>query len=225
MNVLLLWHMHQPYYVNPVTKMAMMPWVRLHAVKGYLDMIDLIEPVPGVKMNFNFSPVLLKQIEELVKNKVTDLWESWSRKPVETLHPDEKIRILENFFKINWDTMIKPHPRYYELLNRRGKTWSERSLQETVGLFSDADFRDLQTWYNLGWCGFSARKRFPLLNDLIEQDRDFTEEQKNAVLDIHRVILSQVLTLYRQAEQRAEIEATTTPYFHPIMPLVYDTHL
>ena len=36
-NVVFLWHMHQPYYVNPVTRTAMMPWVRLHAVKGYLE--------------------------------------------------------------------------------------------------------------------------------------------------------------------------------------------
>ena len=34
MNVVLLWHMHQPYYVNPLTKKAMMPWVRLHAPRA-----------------------------------------------------------------------------------------------------------------------------------------------------------------------------------------------
>ena len=55
-NVVLLWHMHQPYYVNPLTKKAMMPWVRLHAAKGYLDMIDLVTAQPGLRVNFNFSP-------------------------------------------------------------------------------------------------------------------------------------------------------------------------
>jgi alpha-amylase/alpha-mannosidase (GH57 family) len=223
MNVVLLWHMHQPYYVNPLTKTAMMPWVRLHSVKGYLDMIDILQKVPGVQVNFNFTPVLVKQIEELANGEVIDLWETWSRKPVEALHIDEKKRILEDFFKLNWDTMIKPYPRYLDLLHRRGMSWSERSLDETVSLFSDSDFRDLQVWYNLAWCGYSAVKRFPLLAELRKQGRDFTEEQKNAVLDIHRDILRLVLSLYRDATTRGQVEITTTPFFHPIMPLVYDT--
>jgi alpha-amylase/alpha-mannosidase (GH57 family) len=223
MNVVILWHMHQPYYVNPLTKMAMMPWVRLHAVKGYLDMIDLLERVPGVRVNFNFTPVLVRQIEELARGEVTDLWESWSRKPAGQLHPDEKKRILENFFKINWETLIKPHPRYHELLNRRGHQWSEAALEEIIGLFSDQDFRDLQVWYNLAWTGFSAERRFPFLTELKKQGRDFTEEQKNRLLDIHHEILRLVLGLYRNAAERGQVELTTTPYFHPIMPLVYDT--
>ena len=65
-NVVFLWHMHQPYYVDPVTQTAMMPWVRLHGVKGYLDMISVIEDFPGVRVNFNLTPVLLLQIKELI---------------------------------------------------------------------------------------------------------------------------------------------------------------
>lgn len=223
MNVVLLWHMHQPYYVNPLTKTAMMPWVRLHSVKGYLDMIDLLDRVPGVNVNFNFTPVLVKQIEELANGEVIDLWETWSRKPVAELHIDEKKRILEDFFKLNWDTMIKPYPRYLELLHRRGMSWSERTLDEAITLFSDDDFRDLQVWYNLSWCGHSAVRRYPILAELKKQGSHFTEEQKNTVLDIHREILRLVLTLYRAAVARGQVEITTTPFFHPIMPLVYDT--
>ena len=62
MNVVILWHMHQPYYVNPLTKKAKMPWVRLHAAKGYLDMIDLVTARPEVRVNFNFTPVLVRQM-------------------------------------------------------------------------------------------------------------------------------------------------------------------
>lgn len=224
MNVVLLWHMHQPYYVNPLTKMAMMPWVRLHSVKGYLDMIDLMERVPNVQVNFNFTPVLVRQIEELANGEVTDLWESWSRKPVDALHIDEKKRILEDFFKLNWETMVKPYPRYLELLHRRGTSWNSQTLDETVKLFSDEDFRDLQVWYNLAWCGFSAVRRYPVLNELKKQGRDFSEDQKQMVLDVHGSIVRQILGLYRDAAARGQIEVTTTPFFHPIMPLVYDTN-
>ena len=73
MNVVILWHMHQPYYVNPLTKKAMMPWVRLHAAKGYLDMIDLVTANPDVRVTFNFTPVLVRQIHELVSGEVEEL--------------------------------------------------------------------------------------------------------------------------------------------------------
>ena len=84
-NVVFLWHMHQPYYVNPVTRTAMMPWVRLHAVKGYLDMVSIIEDYPGIRVNFNLTPVLLLQIKELIDGEITDLWFEWARKPAADL--------------------------------------------------------------------------------------------------------------------------------------------
>ena len=225
MNVVILWHMHQPYYVNPLTKKAMMPWVRLHAAKGYLDMIDLVTAQPDVRVNFNFTPVLVRQILELVNNEVDDTWETLSRKPAAQLDNDDHRHLLENFFKINWDTLVRPMPRYAELLAKRGPNYTLTKLDSIVRAFTEADFRDLQTLYNLQWCGFSAVRRFPVLQALKDKGRDFTEQEKNMVLDIHREILALVLPEYRAAAERKQIELTTTPYFHPIMPLVYDTHI
>ncbi|MFH1067800.1 MAG: glycoside hydrolase family 57 protein [bacterium] len=221
LNVVFLWHMHQPYYVNTLTKTAMMPWVRLHAVKGYLDMIDVARRYPELRLNFNFTPVLVAQILELAEKRVEDLWETWSRKSPETLTNDEKARILENFFKINWTNLIMPFPRYKQLLEIRGRDYDLSSIKESVLHFTDQDYRDLQTWYNLAWCGFSAEKRFPELVELKKKGANFTEQEKNRVLDIHQEILRLVLGLYRDAQEQAEL--TSTPFFHPIMPLVYDT--
>jgi alpha-amylase/alpha-mannosidase (GH57 family) len=217
--------MHQPYYVNPLTKRAMMPWVRLHAAKGYLDMIDLVTAQPGIRVNFNFTPVLVRQILELVNGEVQDEWELLSRRPAAELDERERRLVLENFFKINWDTLVRPLPRYAELLAKRGAHYSPGNLDALAGKFNEADLRDLQTLYNLQWCGFSAERRFPLLKELKAKGRDFTEEEKLAVLDIHHQILRLILPEYRAAQERGQIELTTTPYFHPIMPLVYDTHI
>ncbi len=225
MNVVVLWHMHQPYYVNPLTKKAKMPWVRLHAAKGYLDMIDLVTAQPELRVNFNFTPVLVRQILELVNREVEDEWESVSRKPAASLDNEDRRHILENFFKINWDTLVRPVPRYAELLAKRGPKYTLGKLDAIVRTFSEADFRDLQTLYNLQWCGFSAVRRFPVLQELKDKGRDFTEREKNTVLDIHQEILRLVLPEYRAAAERGQIELTTTPYFHPIMPLVYDTNI
>ncbi len=225
MNVVILWHMHQPYYVNPLTKKAMMPWVRLHAAKGYLDMIDLVTAQPEIRVNFNFSPVLVRQILELVSGEVQDEWGNLSRKPAADLDHADKRHLLENFFKINWDTLVRPVPRYAELLAKRGASYTLAKLDSIARTFSEADFRDLQTLYNLQWSGFSAARRFPVLKELRAKGRDFTEEEKLSVLDVHDKILALVLGEYRAAAERGQIELTTTPYFHPIMPLVYDTNI
>jgi alpha-amylase/alpha-mannosidase (GH57 family) len=222
-DVVLLWHMHQPYYVDPVTSTAMMPWVRLHAAKGYLDMIDVVRRFPGVRANFNFTPVLVRQIHELANRQVNDLWETWSRKDPDALEDTEKSRLLEDFFKINWKTHIEPNPRYLELLEQRGRDYNLSSLKESIHHFTRQDYLDLQVWYNLAWCGFSAFQRWPELAALKTKGHGFTSEEKHRVLDIHQEILGLVLKLYREAQDDGQIELTTTPYFHPIMPLVYDT--
>jgi alpha-amylase/alpha-mannosidase (GH57 family) len=225
MNVVILWHMHQPYYVNPLTKKAMMPWVRLHAVKGYLDMIDLVTAQPNVRVSFNFTPVLIRQINELVSGEVEDTWESLSRKPAHELEHEDRRHLIENFFKINWDTLIRPVPRYAELLAKRGPSYTLEKLDNIVKTFTEDDFRDLQVLYNLQWTGFSATKRFPRIQALRDKGHGFTEAEKIELLDIHREILKLVLPEYRAAQDRGQIELTTTPYFHPIMPLVYDTSI
>ena len=147
MNIVILWHMHQPYYVNPLTKKAMMPWVRLHAAKGYLDMIDLVAAQPELRVNF--TPVLVRQILELVNREVQDEWETLSRKPAADLGMEDRRHLLENFFKINWDTLVRPFPRYAELLAKRGANYTLDKLDSIVRTFNDGDLRDLQTLYNL----------------------------------------------------------------------------
>ncbi|MEM1158556.1 MAG: glycoside hydrolase family 57 protein [Verrucomicrobiota bacterium] len=223
LKVVFLWHMHQPYYVDPLERVALMPWVRIHAVKGYLDMIEAARAHPNIKMSFNFTPVLVRQLLELAQGSVRDLWGEWARKSAADLTTEDRRHILENFFKINHQTLIDPFPRYRQLLELRGREGSLHQLKAAISVFSEQDMRDLQTWYNLAWCGFSAEKRFPELSDLKSKGSNFSEQEKNRVMDIHYEIIQLVLNLYRDAQADGQVEITTTPYFHPIMPLVYDT--
>ena len=71
------------------------------------DMISVIEYFPRVRLNFNLTPVLLLQIKELVNGDISDLWLEWSKKPAASLDEDDRMAILENFFKINWDNPVK----------------------------------------------------------------------------------------------------------------------
>lgn len=223
LNVALLWHMHQPYYVNPRTKTAAMPWVRLHAVKGYLDMAEMARRHPEMRMVFNLTPVLIKQICELAHGEVKDLWEEWTRIPASELSPQNKRYLLEHFFKANWDNLIRPNPHYYELLAKRGFDPKHILLDTIMPSFSKQDYLDLQVWFNLAWCGYAACTEFPELRELKSKGHDFTEEDKQVVLSIHHRILGSLLSRYRTLAETGCVELSTTPFFHPISPLIVDS--
>jgi glycosyl hydrolase family 57 len=48
-QVVFLWHMHQPCYRDPLDGAFVLPWVRLHALKDYLGMVRLLEETPWTR--------------------------------------------------------------------------------------------------------------------------------------------------------------------------------
>ena len=62
--VAFVWHMHQPYYRSAKTGDFQMPWARLHAVKDYLDMVEILADYPTIHQTFNLVPSLVKQLED-----------------------------------------------------------------------------------------------------------------------------------------------------------------
>ena len=223
LHVAFLWHMHQPYYVDPVHGTALMPWVRLHATKGYLDMIWLVDQFPDFHCTFNITPVLLKQIQQFANDEVRDLWHELAVPAPETLTLEQKAGILEHFFKANRDTMVKPFPRYWALLQKRGLNRTESDLEHVAASFSDEEFRDLQVWFNLTWFGYAAEQMYPAITKLKRKGRGFSEEDKQTVFEQQRNVLKNLLGYYKALADRGQIEISTTPFFHPIMPLVYNT--
>ncbi len=223
LHVAFLWHMHQPYYVDPVRGMVLMPWTRLHATKGYLDMIWLVDQCPDFHCTFNITPVLLKQIQQLANDELRDVWHELAAPSPEMLTPAQKASILEHFFKANWDNMIKPFPRYWALLQKRGLSHSKINYEQAAMSFSDQEFRDLQVWFNLTWFGYAAARLYPEIAELKRKGGGFSEEDKRVVCEHQHDILKNVLSYYKALADRRQIELSTTPFFHPIMPLVYNT--
>jgi alpha-amylase/alpha-mannosidase (GH57 family) len=215
--------MHQPYYVDPLRGAALMPWVRLHATKGYWDMVALVERYPELRCTFNLTPVLVRQIRELADKRVRDIWQELAATPAGDLTPQMQTLVLEHFFKANWDHMIKPHGRYWSLLLKRGFQAHRTALVKAAGVFSEHDYRDLQVWFNLAWFGHEAIRTFPELAELRRKGRDFTENDKALVFGCQQQILQTVLSRYGKLQQAGQIEISTTPFYHPIMPLVYNT--
>ena len=206
--------MHQPYYRNLLTGESALPWVRLHGTKDYLDMVKILEKFPAIHQTFNLVPSLLEQVEDYVNNNVKDIWLELSLKPAKELTQKDKDFILSNFFSINREKVISCHPRYYYLYFKKTEG----------GQFETQDYLDLQVWFNLAWIDPYFRESIPKLKKIVDKARFYTEEDKRVVLEKQIQILKDIIPGYKKAIASGQIEATVTPFYHPILPLLYSTN-
>lgn len=218
----ILWHFHQPVYYEDINKPAFLPWVRLHALKDYYDMLKTVQSYPGLRMTFNFTPSLLEQLIAYDRAILTDHFLEISKKPAKTLSPEERVEILKNFFLANWTNMIQPYPHYYSLLLKRGMMIHEEELPGIVATFSDQDFTDLQVWFNLIWIDPSLRADLKYLYD---KGHNFTEEDKRVIFEYQKKIMHAILPEYKSACESGQVEITTSPFYHPIMPLLVNSRV
>src|SRR6476620_4836363 len=105
-RVALLWHMHQPYYEDLVTREHILPWVRLHALKDYFGMAALLREFPGVKVTFNLVPSLLVQLEAFAADRARDRTLALSLKPAADLTDTDQEFIRAQFFHAQRQRMI-----------------------------------------------------------------------------------------------------------------------
>ncbi|MFH0793736.1 MAG: glycoside hydrolase family 57 protein [bacterium] len=223
LHVALLWHMHQPYYQQGERGRYALPWVRLHGLKDYLDMLLVLEEFPDFHVTINLVPSLVEQILDYATGNGTDPFLEIGRKHASQLSDTEKFFLLDNFFHANTKNMIEPHARYNEIAKKRSQLRSQTDREHAVKKWKEADWRDLQVWFHLAWTDPLLRQRDPEISALVAQGRNFTEEQKASLLEIQRKILAQIIPAHREAQNRGQIEVSTTPYYHPILPLIIDT--
>ena len=146
-----------------------------------------------------------------------------TKKAPADLTEDEKAEMLETFFTGDRERLILPHRRFRELLALRGRDEGEQDVRGAVARFSERDWLDLQVWGNLAWIDPSLRSD-PRVRRLFDKAVDFDEEDREAVLEIHRGILEKTVPKYRELWDAGQIEITTTPFYHPILPLLCDTN-
>ncbi len=220
-----VWHMHQPYYRDDTTGSSILPWVRLHGIKDYYDMPALLAGFPDIHQTFNLVPSLLKQIQDYVENNATDKSLALTLKPASELDQDDKMYLLRNFFMANWDTMIKPYPAYWQLLDRRGYSVSPNDLLNATRYYTTRDYLDLQVWFNLTWFDPLFKNNDPFLKGLVKKGSGFTENEKALLVRKQREVMALIIPEYKRLAEIGRIELTTTPFYHPILPLLYDTDL
>src|SRR5579871_2810211 len=182
-----LWHQHQPYYPDDLGGENPMPWVRMHGVKDYYGMAQHLRAVPEMRCSINLVPSLLVQIQRYTDADATDRFLDVARIPADDLSEDDCLFLLDHFFMANPDQMIRPHPRYAELHQRRAA--NRVSAREAMRRFNERDYRDLQVWFNLAWVHPLAVEKHAGLPDLLKKGRHFTEADKQHLLKTHIEIL------------------------------------
>ncbi|MCD6249398.1 MAG: hypothetical protein J7J98_03580 [candidate division Zixibacteria bacterium] len=220
-KVAILWHMHQPNYREPHSGRMAMPWVRLHALKDYLDMPLTAAARDEIKVTFNLVPSLIDQLQAYQDGGV-DRHLELSRFRANDITDALKREILGSFFCANPTRMIVPYARYRQLYNKYSTVASEPGT--LVNLFSSEEIRDLQVWSNLAWVDPMFRNEDPICS-LIAKGLHFSEEEKDALLDWQLGLISRIIPTYQKLQDEGRLEVSFTPYYHPILPLLCDTNI
>jgi alpha-amylase/alpha-mannosidase (GH57 family) len=223
LDLAFFWHQHQPYYPDDLSGENPMPWVRLHGVKDYYGMALHLLEFPEMRCTINLVPSLLLQLQGYTDKGASDRFLDVARIDAGSLSEGDRLFLLDHFFMANHAHMIQPFPRYFELLQRRAA--GRNTASEAMRRFKERDFRDLQVWFNLTWIHPLVFERDAVLRELRQKGKNYTEEDKRLVLDKHLEILRAIIPLHRKLADSGQIELTTTPYFHPILPLLLDKKL
>jgi alpha-amylase/alpha-mannosidase (GH57 family) len=222
LRVVVLWHQHQPFYKDLVSGQYRLPWTRLHALKDYYGMVKLLDEFPKVHQTFNLVPSLVTQVQDYVSGDAQDPFLRVAAKPAKDLSPDERRFALQYLFQAHPVNLIGRYPRYRELWERFRSAGEEPDRVEK--LFQPQDFTDLQVLSQIAWFDeyFLQEKN---IAELVRKARNFSLEDQRYVIAAERELLGRVVPVHADAAKRGLIEISTSPFYHPILPLLCDSQI
>ena len=235
LNVVLCWHMHQPWYRNGLDGEFRLPWVYLHGMKDYSDMAAHLEKHSRMRSVVNFAPVLLEQIDVYaqqlsaflskatpMQDKLLNLLAGVEPVPADTAARAELIAECQ---RCHAPTMIHPHAPFQRLLKMIGATdetgIGNKRFRCSLVYLSDQYFLDLLTWYHLAWLGQSLQA-LPSVQRLLQKGSEFNAADRRDLLSVIRDCLGDLIPRYRKLAESGRVELSMTPYMHPIVPLLND---
>ena len=228
LHVVFCWHFHQPDY-RDADGIYLLPWTYLHAVKDYADMAAHLEARPDMRCVVNFVPTLTAQLDDYTAQFAAMDGPESIRDPLlaRLIDPNlgklsikAKRALIEQCFKLNHATMLEPFPAYRRLYTL-WKMVSEGG-DDGIAYLSGQYLADLVTWYHLAWTGETLRRNRPQLMALMEKGEGFTLEERRTLFDLYGEVITSLLPRYRSLSERGQIELSTTPHSHPILPLLLD---
>lgn len=204
----LLWHLHQPDYRDPETGVPEMPWARLHALRGYRDMV-LDTVALGAPWTLNVVPVLLDQLDRYAAGG-SDPHRDLSGVPTADLSADARAALCAQ--------LVGGHPGMRAAYPR----WVALAARLDAGERLDVEaLRDATVWSTLAWFGATAARDEPCVAALRAKGERFSEADKAEVLAAaDRCVAALPGQLRAAADAGAAL--SVSPYHHPILPLLVD---
>ncbi len=242
LNLAIIFHQHQPYYKNKLTNIYEMPWVRVHAMTEYVDSPGILEKYPGTKITYNIVPSFMEQLLDYHREETLDVHTDIAKRPwSEGEYPNATERELhvmqfQSFWNSGWiynvsendpNAWVQPSSEMYSYLH--GKTLHNLKPDTIMDdeLLPPQEFLDLQVlWYLYQFSPdyvlgeYDANHRDEGLIDLFMQNGNYTHADLMYVLDAQHEHMGNVLPMYSELGASGQVELTTTPYYHPIMPLL-----
>jgi alpha-amylase/alpha-mannosidase (GH57 family) len=225
LRLILCWHMHQPDYREYLHGEYVLPWTYLHAMKDYTDMAFHLEQHPKARAVVNFVPILIEQLQDYEQQfKSGDIRDALLKmlcyEHLDELGDAERHHILDSCFKSNHTKMLQPYRSYQHLFDLHKKV--EGHGRENVTYLSGQYLADLLVWYHLVWTGESIRRSSELVAELMTKGSQFTYAERKQLFDLIGTTIAGVVPRYRKLMERGQVELSSTPYNHPIMPLLLD---
>lgn len=257
----IIWHQHQPLYLDPELDQLQGPWVRTHGTKDYFDMASMLEQYPHVHCTFNLTSSLLIQLEEYYINRLkpffdrrknrinarnflarwkgkTDPWIDCALTPTSRFTDEDLQFLIHNTWNAVYvsDVILGRFPEYQLL--------KERAVRKEH--LSEQQLRDIKFWFFLAYFDpdFLERKvklpdkTFVDLGDLVYKHYDGTYRLKKVITedDCNRIvaetfkILVNIVPIHKQLmydpkTRKGQIDVATTPFYHPILPLLIDSDI
>ena len=242
LNLAIVFHQHQPYYRNMLTGMYEMPWVRVHAMTEYVDSPGILEKYPDTKVTYNLVPSFMEQLMDYHRNETLDVHTDIAKRPwPQGDYPnatDLELHTMQfqSFWNSGWiynvsdddpSAWVKPSSgRYSELHDRTMHNLKPATIMDDT-LLPPQEFLDLQVlWYLYQFSpdyvlgSYDASHRDEGLIALFQQNGNYSHEDLMYVVDSQHEHMGNVLPMYSDLAASGQVELSTTPYYHPIMPLL-----
>ncbi|HEV7679544.1 MAG TPA: glycoside hydrolase family 57 protein [Candidatus Dormibacteraeota bacterium] len=218
LHVAIVWHMHQPYYRDDRSGRFVLPWARLRGSKDYGRMTKLAMRHPDLRITINYVPSLFEQLDAYARGHGEDPHRELCLRRADQLTVADRRFLVGLTRGTGFAYKVRLFAPFMELLARL----REGDLEHAADSLAVDDLRDLQAWWLLAWIDPEDIAADPDLLRLAEQGRGFAEPDKALIDERQMGLLRQVIPLYREAVAAGQVEAMTSPAYHPILPLLID---
>ena len=228
LKVVLCWHMHQPDYRDPTTGEYLRPWSYLHAIKDYVDMAAHLESVPKARAVVNFAPVLLEQLTDYATQiagfldggkPLSDPLLAQLATAAGPRTDSGKRQLIDACLRANQQRLIDRFEPYSRLAALARRAQADPMILQYLG---EQFFADLTVWYHLAWMAETVRRADPLVGEMTRKATDFSLDDRTALLRLIGRLIAGVIPRYRRLAERGQVELSTSPFAHPMLPLLLD---